>query len=217
MNHPQEDSFLPPPKKNSWLIIYSIIGSLVVIAFILIGLFRVSTPEPVSVKKPKIPAVKSAYALIMSPLDSVQAASIAHGIFKTIGKDSSKTKMVVGSTTLYDQCISVAEYEGTIRRALKNSKDIDLKTQSLLFSQLAGIMISATLPAQLYLIGRIGDDNGDSIPVRFLGTIRDLDLRNKRLGRVEIVNYLTPAEDPKVQRILSYFTDRGFSISTGSF
>jgi hypothetical protein len=217
MAHQTDENFLPPPKKNSWIIIYTLIGSLVVIAFILIAFFRERSPEPVSVKKSKIPPLKSAYALVMSPLDSSQAAVITQDIKNRIGADSSRTKMVVGSTTIYDQCISVADYQNSILKGLKSSKEIDLKTQALLFSQLTGIMISDTLPAQLYLIGRIGNDTKDSVPARLLGTIRDLDLRSKKIGKVDVVSYLTPPDDPKVRRVLSYFTERGFAIIPGNF
>ncbi|MES2765365.1 MAG: hypothetical protein V4642_05835, partial [Bacteroidota bacterium] len=130
MLNPQEDNFLPPPRKNSWLFIYGIIGGLVVAAFILISLFRVAAPKIDAPQKPKLPPFKSTYTLILSPLDSVQAWNISQGILKDIGADSSRTKMVVGSTILYQQCISSGAYAGYIRKALKEAKVIDLKTQS---------------------------------------------------------------------------------------
>ncbi|HYF03319.1 MAG TPA: hypothetical protein VEC36_08075 [Patescibacteria group bacterium] len=217
MDTHHEDSFLPPARKNSWKAIFLIIGSLVITAFILITFFRVSTPKPTAFKKPKVPPTQSAYALVLSPLDSLTANKIASGIFKDINKDSINMKMVVGSTTMYNQLISLAEFKSNISRALQEAKEIDLKTQSLLFSQLVGIMISDTLPARLYLIGSIGDDSKDSVPARLLGTIRDLDLRSKKLGKVEIVDYLVPLDDPKKNRVLSYFKEHDFTIRRGNF
>lgn len=211
------DNFLPPAKKNSWLLIYGVIGGLVVAAFILITFFRVSTPERPTPRKPKLPPLKSTYALILSPVDSAQAWNISQGILKNIGSDSARTKMVVGSTTLYEQCISSAEYVKFIRKALKDGKEIDLKTQALLFSQLAGIMLTDTLPANLYIVGRVAEEEDGALPVRLMGTIRDLDLRSKKLGKVDVINYLTPPDDPKAQRILGVFKEYGFTVLPGSF
>ncbi|MES2765364.1 MAG: hypothetical protein V4642_05830, partial [Bacteroidota bacterium] len=87
----------------------------------------------------------------------------------------------------------------------------------LLFSQLAGIMLTDTLPANLYIVGNPGSEGNEPIPVRFIGTVRDLDLRSKKLGRVDIINYLTPPDDAKARRILSYFQDYNFRIRPGTF
>ena len=210
-NAPDSSDTLPTPK-NGWLIIYAALACIAIAGVVISINYRQIPKKSEVIAKRKIPATKSAYTLMLSPLDSLETVAIGQAIGADIGADSALTKMVVGGTALYKQCTSVAEYSKLIAKGLRGAQPDNLEKQALMFSQFVGIMITDTIPVELYLAGKLGGETFDAVDKRLSNTCKDLDLRSSSFGRVRVVSYLRPVDNSINRQFLKYFRDRGFEV-----
>ena len=81
-----------------------------------------------------------------------------------------------------------------------------------MFSQFVGIMITDTIPVELYLAGKLGGNSFDMVDKRMSNTCKDLDLRSSTFGRVRVVSYLRPTNNDINRQFMKYFRDRGFEV-----
>ncbi|MBK9248604.1 MAG: hypothetical protein IPM69_10935 [Ignavibacteria bacterium] len=204
-------SSLPTPK-NGWLIIYAVLACIALAGLIISIKYRVMPKKTEVIAKRKIPATNSAYTLMLSPLDSLETLRIGQAIRADIGVDSAVTKMVVGGTALYKQCTSSAEYEKLIAQGLREAQPDNLEKQALMFSQFVGIMVTDTIPVELYLAGKLGGTTFEAVDKRMSATCKDLDLRSSTFGRVRVVSYLRPIDNSINRQFMKYFRDRGFEV-----
>ncbi len=202
---------LPTPK-NGWLIIYIALACIAITGVIISIKYRQMPKKTEVVAKRKIPATKSAYTLMLSPLDTLETIKIGEAIREDIGADSALTKMVVGGTALYKQCTSAAEYSRLIAKGLQGAQPDNLEKQALMFSQFVGIMINDTIPVELYLAGKLGGATFEAVDKRLSNTCKDLDLRSSTFGRVRVVSYLRPTDNSINRQFMQYFRDRGFEV-----
>ena len=202
---------LPTPK-NGWLLIYGVLACIALAGVIISIKYREIPKKTEVIAKRKIPAKKSAYTLMLSPLDSLETIKIGQAIRADIGADSAITKMVVGGTALYKQCTSSAEYGKLIAKGLREAQPDNLEKQALMLSQFVGIMITDTIPIELYLAGKLGGATFDAVDKRLSNTCKDLDLRSSSFGRVRVVSYLRPTDNTINRLFMKYFRDRGFEV-----
>lgn len=201
-----------PTRKYGYLFIYGCLGLIGIMSVVLSKIYREMPKKTEVIAKRTVPATASTYTLMLSPLDSNTALEIGQAIRADIGSDSTITKMVVGGTALYKQCSSGAEYGKLISRGLREAQQANLEKQALMFSQFIGIMIGDTLPARLYIAGQLGGNSIAQADKRLSGTCRDLKLRSDALGKVNVVSYLRPVDNPLNHQFLQYFRDRGFTV-----
>jgi hypothetical protein len=201
-----------PTRKYGYLIIYGCLAFIGIMSVVLSKIYRQIPKKTEVIAKRTIPATSSTYTLMLSPLDSVTATTIGQAIRADIGADSTVTKMVVGGTALYKQCSSGTEYGKLIAQGLREAQPANLGSQALMFSQFIGIMIGDTLPARLYLAGQLGGNTIEQVDKRLSSTCKDLKLRSDALGKVSVVSYLRPIDNPINSQFLQYFRNRGFTV-----
>ncbi len=203
---------VPKAKKSTWKLYYSLLGLLLITAVTLAVFYRVSPKKTEPITKRKVPALFGTYAVILSPVDSLNAIRIVANISNQIGKDSAKTKMVIGSTFLYKQCTSLAEYEKLLLAAMKEATPTSLKNQGLLVSQMVGILTNDLAPSNFYMIGTLADTNVVQLEKRLLGISKVLYTRNEVFGKTVIVNELMPRSSNASFFVMNLFKQQNLPV-----
>jgi len=201
-----------PTRKYGYLLIYGCLAFIGILSVVLSSIYRQMPKKTEVLTKRTVPATAGSYTLMLSPLDSLTADTIGQSIRDHIGVDSIKTKMIVGGTALYKQCSSGAEYARLISQGLREAQQANLENQALMFSQFIGIMIGDTLPVRLYIAGQLGGNSIAQADKRLSGTCRDLKLRSDALGKVSVISFLRPKDNPINRQFLQYFRNRGFIV-----
>ena len=210
------ENYLPPPKRNAWIVVFATLAFIAAATLVLRHIYRDSVKNRKQVQslvtKRTTPALFTNYTLVFAPVDEHVARRIGSDIIIDIGKDSAVTHMVVASTLLYHHTSSLREYRDTIYRAATQSRQADASKQSLLFAQLAGVILQDTLPVRLNLVGRLSTMPGDTLLTRFGGTARDLGFKNERFNNVQVVSYMTEREGSPESALHRAFRDRGIAV-----
>ncbi|MCS6807991.1 MAG: hypothetical protein RML40_04855 [Bacteroidota bacterium] len=196
----QEPDFLPPAKRSNWLIVYAFMGLLGITGLILIILYRQVPKKSAPVAKRTIPAKRTVFTSVLSPVDTTTAQYIVEDMRRVIGADSAVTNMVISGTAIYKRCTSLHDFQTLLFQALVGAEPENLKRQMLLLSHVAGVIMSDMLPTQLFIIGRIAEENFASEEKRLLGFARALGARNESLGKVEITTYIPRSAQPNSTR-----------------
>ncbi len=179
----------------------------------IIGLVYRQLPKKSEVlAKRKIPKIRSVYALILSPIPVTMADSISRAIKQDIGKDSIRVKMVVGGTAVYKHCTSADEFRRLIDTAAVRARTADIEIQNLLHSKIVDIITSDTLPARLYIIGSAPDMPAEELRLRMKSTIDYLDIRNREMGRLTIINGLEPKSSIQNKVYLDFYKRVGIEV-----
>lgn len=217
LSYPDGNSRLPAPKKNGWMYVFVSFGTLAIIVFVLTAIYRDTPRRTGLVTKRSSPVEYGVYTAILSTVDSATARAFVEHLAQRIGKDSAVTKMVVVGTHMVKQCTSFDDYRQLVYESLVEARPKNLRTQSLLMSQIANVTVKDQAPSTLYLVGALDDSNYTAIESNFEATIAALQLRNQTIGPLRINSWLTaPAsQDSSEARalFLNSFRRRGFDVS----
>ena len=194
MNTEQFDdnaSMLPPTTKNGWLIIYGVVALLAITGVVLGALYRDTTkPGEVISRDRQKHAKRVVYTVVFSSVPPERADSIIERITLDIGSDTTKTDMIIGSPTTDPWCASIGEYRRNLKKAMLTSKRIPLGKQSVIVSMIGGLLIKNELPATLYLVGNMSEEDITTIVPRSSRTAASLELRSRIMGPVNIINFM---------------------------
>ena len=213
-DHNNEEMFgVPPAKANNWKYYYSFVGFLAITGLILTILYAERPKKFEVLPKRKTPPVRSVYALVMSPLDSLTARATLDSVRKEVsGSDSSNINMIVASTKIYKRFMSSAEFLRVLKDALVSSQDITLDKQSVLLSQLCGILIKDTLRTSMMLFGKLASNDFEPVKRQLNTSARIIIQRNNIFGPVEIDSYLAASTSDAVKKFLGYFERQGIVV-----
>jgi hypothetical protein len=214
-NDPVDELYgVPAPKKNNWKMYYGFVGFLAVTGLILVMLYAERPKRYEVMPKRKAPPVRSVYALVMSPLDTLTARATVDSVRAAVnGPDSSDINMIVASTKIYKRFVSSAEFLRVLKDALLNAQQIPLDKQSVLLSQLCGILIKDTLPTKMILIGRLASTDFEPVRRQLNTSSRIIVQRNTIFGPVQIESFLEAPASTAVQQFLGYFSKQGIKVS----
>ncbi len=186
-----EESMLPKTTKNGWLYIYLVVAALAITAVILGQLYRDTTkPGEVISRDRKKYASNVVYTIVYSEVPPAKADSIIDSITADIGKDTTRTDMVIGSPTTDPWCASIGEYRRNLKKAMTTKKVIPLGKQSVIASMIGGLLTKNDLPARLYLVGDLTGNDAKMILGRTESTAAALELRSRIMGSVEVINFM---------------------------
>lgn len=184
-------SMLPPTTKNGWLIIYGVVAVLAITGVILGALYRDTTkPGEVISRDRQKHAKQVVYTVVFSSIESQRADSIIERITRDIGADSTKTDMIIGSPTTDPWCASIGEYRRNLKKAMMTGKVIPIGKQSVIVSMIGGLLIKNGLPATIYLVGNMSEDDISTIVPRTSRTVAALELRSRIMGPVQVVSLM---------------------------
>jgi hypothetical protein len=184
-------SMLPPTTKNGWLIIYGGVAVLAITGVILGALYRDTTkPGEVISRDRQKHAKQVVYTVVFSRVEPQQADSIINRITRDIGSDTTKTDMIIGSPTTDPWCASIGEYRRNLKKAMMTAKVIPIGKQSVIVSMIGGLLIKNELPATIYLVGNMSEDDISTIVPRTSRTVAALELRSRIMGPVRVVSLM---------------------------
>jgi hypothetical protein len=184
-------SMLPPTTKNGWLIIYGVVAVLAITGVILGALYRDTTkPGEVISRDRQKHAKQVVYTVVFSRVEPQQADSIINRITRDIGSDTTKTDMIIGSPTTDPWCASIGEYRRNLKKAMMTAKVIPIGKQSVIVSMIGGLLIKNELPATIYLVGNMSEDDISTIVPRTSRTVAALELRSRIMGPVRVVSLM---------------------------
>lgn len=205
-------SELPPPRKRGWLYVFLAFGILGVTGLVLSQLYRNMPKRTQVVEKRRGPADRSFYACILSRVDNITADSITATILREIGSDTTRVDMVIGSTMYGKRCTSVSEFGRLIRESMRGSSDLPLGKQTLLLSQVLGVLTKEESPARLYIIGTLNNDGFEFIGKRTSQSAAAVELHSRTMAPANVVFYLQPATADVHVKYLAFWKDRGFPV-----
>jgi len=209
---PQEHGQHIPKPTWGWKAIYLFLIILGISSGIIGLVYRQLPKKSEVLAKRKIPKIRSVYALILSPIPVSMADSISRAIKQEIGKDSIRVKMVVGGTAVYKHCTSADEFRRLIDTAAVRARPADIEIQNLLHSKIVDIITSDTLPARLYVIGSAPEMSAETLRLRMKSTIEYLDIRNREMGRLTIINGLEPKNSIQNKVYLEFYKRVGIEV-----
>lgn len=214
-DRPSEEWYgVPAPKKNNWKMYYGFVGFLAVTGLILVVLYAERPKRYEVMPKRKSPPVRSVYALVMSPLDTLTARATVDSVRAAVcGPDSSNINMIVASTKIYKRFVSSAEFLRVLNDAVLNAQNVPLDKQSVLLSQLCGILIKDTLATKMILIGRLASDDFEPVRRQLNTSSRIIVQRNTIFGPVEIESFLDASSSNSVRQFLGYFSKQGITVN----
>ena len=211
-----QDSALPPSKKNGWLYIFIFLGAIAIIALVLTAIYRETPRRTAIAKRNKIQLTQGVYALILSPVDSTAARTYTDNISQRIGRDSLSTKMVIGSTHVARQFVTLSDFRTALFEACLKARPANIRTQGVLLANIANFAVSDQLPSTMYFVGDIGTDNFAEVEQRLGDAINALQIRNQTIGPLSIVSYPsrnTPEQFKPVHTMfLNAFRERGLDV-----
>ncbi len=143
-----------------WKFVFAFFAGIGVLAVVLSVLYR-ELPKPTEVldRKRRAQATSVRYAVVFSPIDSLQRKRIIEAIVADIGADTLTTDFVIGSTVSDPWCASLHEYRHQLNRAMRETGLLPIGKQTLVMSMIAGFLAKSDLPAHLYLIGNLNPDD----------------------------------------------------------
>lgn len=209
---PQDHGQHIPKPTWGWKAIYMFLIILGISSGIIGLVYRQLPKKSEVLAKRKIPKIRSVYALILSPIPVTKADSISRAIKKDIGGDSIRVKMVVGGTAVYKHCTSADEFRRLIDTASVRARPADIEIHNLLHSKIVDIITSDTLPARLYVIGSAPEMPAEELRMRMKSTIEYLDIRNREMGRLTIVNGLEPRNSIQNKVYLDFYKRVGIEV-----
>jgi hypothetical protein len=189
LNEPPEPDMMPPTRKRNWLIVYACIGMIGITGLILIAIYRQIPQKSAPVAKRKFPATRTVFTSVLAPVDSATAKRIVQDVSATIGKDSDATQMTISGTAVYKRCTSFKDFQTLFFDALVKAEPENLKRQSMLLSHVSGVITSDALPTDLYVVGRIAEDDFEPQEKRLLSFAQVMGRRNESLAPVRITTY----------------------------
>lgn len=202
-------SMLPPTTKNGWLIIYGAVALLAITGVVLGALYRDTTkPGEVISRDRQKHAKRVVYTVVFGSVSPVRADSIIARIVRDIGTDTTKTDMIIGSPTTDPWCASLSEYRRNLKKAMTTPKIIPLGKQSVIVSMVGGLLTKNELPATLYLVGDMSQDDISMIIPRTTRTAAALELRSRIMGPVNVVNCMDTTRPGNVAYV-RLFADKG--------
>ena len=209
---PQDHGQHIPKPTWGWKAIYMFLIVLGISSGIIGLVYRQLPKKSEVLAKRKIPKIRSVYALILSPIPVTKADSISRAIKNDIGGDSIRVKMVVGGTAVYKHCTSADEFRRLIDTAAVRARPADIEIQNLLHSKIVDIITSDTLPARLYIIGSAPEMPEETLRMRMKSTIEYLDIRNREMGRLTIINGLEPRNSIQNKVYLDFYKRVGIEV-----
>lgn len=202
-------SMLPPSSDRGWIYIYIAVAVLAITGVVLGALYRDTTkPGEVISRDRQKHAKRVVYTVVFSSIDAVRADSIIRQIVQDLGTDTTKTDLIIGSPTTDPWCASLSEYRRNLKRAMTTEKKIPIGKQSVIVSMIGGLLTKNELPATLYLVGNISQDDISTIVPRTSRTAAAIELRSRIMGPVNVVNFMdtTKAGNRAYAKI---FADKG--------
>ncbi len=190
LNEQPEPDEMPRSAKRNWLIVYTFFAVLGITGLILIALYRQVPKKSAPVTKRKFPATRTVFTSILAPVDSLTARRIVRDVSATIGKDSDYTQMTISGTAVYKRCTSLKDFENLFFDALVKAETENLKRQSLLLSHVSGVITSDALPTDLYVVGRIAEENFASEEKRLLSFAQVMGRRSESMSPVTMTLYV---------------------------
>lgn len=187
-----KDEFLGGHRRAGWKMIYAGLAFVALMGIVAIVIFKTRPPNVGVVKKRTLPAHHGVFTAVLSPVDTVTAREIIRSITADIGADSAYTKMVVGSTTIYKQCTSLADYQRVLLEGLTTGRMETLKKQAVLLSHVAGEVRSDTMRTNLYLVGEFRQGDPAEIRSRMNGAMEAVATRSRLFGDVSVVLFGQP-------------------------
>ena len=97
--------------------------------------------------------------------------------------------------------------------ALLNAQQIPLDKQSVLLSQLCGILIKDTLPTKMVLIGKLASTDFEPVRRQLNTSSRIIVQRNTIFGPVEIDSFLDAPVGNAAKQFLAYFSSQGIRVN----
>ncbi len=204
---------VPPARSTNWKWVLGFLGVLALTGGVLTLTYgnRPKKHEPMA--KRTSPAVRSVYALILSPLDSLQAKNLSDSLRAEVsGPDSSDINMIVASSAIYKRFVSAAEFCRVLEESFRNSRSIDITKQAVLISQLTGILVKDTMRTKLCLFGQLASTDFAEVSKQMSTSARIIVQRNTIFGPVEIHSYINAQQNDVVPRFLEYFTKQGIPV-----
>lgn len=209
---PEEHGQYIPKPIWGWKAIYIFLFVLGLSGGVLGLVYRQLPKKSEVLAKRKIPKIRAVYAIVLSPVSANRADSISKAIKKEIGADSIRIKMVIGGTAVYKHCTSADEFRRLIDTASKRSVEADIEIQNLLHSKVVDIITSDKLPTRLYILGSAPNIEINSLQKRMSHIAEYLDIRNRSLGSITIVNCLEPKNSPQNQLYINFYKARGLKV-----
>ena len=209
---PQSHGQYIPRPKWAWKGIYAFLFILGLSSGVIGLIYRQLPKKSEVLAKRKIQKVRSVYVLVLSPVNSHRADSLSRAIKNEIGADSIRVKMVIGGTAVYKHCTSSDEFRRLIDTAAKKAAEPDIETQNLLHAKIVDIITADALPAKLYVIGSAPNMSIVELKQRMSSIAYYLDIRNREMGKITIVNALHPANSEQNKLYIDFYKQRKIEV-----
>ncbi len=208
-----EASQLPPSRKNSWLFVYGMFATLVVVALVLTVLYRQTTkPSQVLQKERMRNATRTTYAIVFSKVPSPIADTIVNYITREVGADSMTTDLVLGTTVTDPWCATVGEYRTMLHKAMRETGDMRIGDQTLIVSKVAGILLKNEHTSTIYFIGTLTGNELGRVGRRTEQSASAMKTRSQLMGPVRIVSMLQPPDSPIHKEYLDIYRKVGLEV-----
>lgn len=206
---------LPPSRKNGWMIVFSGFAFIGIAGLVLSALYRDSTKPGEVIRQERRKAAKHVvYTIVLSRIDAQRADSIIGDIVHEVGADTATTDLIIGSPVTDPWCASIGEYQRNLRKAMLETKDIPIGTQSVIVSMVGGLLTKNELPARIYLVGSINGTNVGPIASRTAKTAAAFELRSNLMGSVHLVSYLSPSDAQVNRDYIQLFEGKAFKVES---
>lgn len=190
-----DERFVPPARKNGWVIVYIFFAVLAAAGVTLSLLYRDSAKPGEAINKERRKAAKYvSYVIVFSKIDEARADEIIADVVRDVGADTAFTDYVIGSPITDPWCASIGEYRRNLKRAMTQAKPMPIGKQSVVVSMVAGLLIKNQLPARIYFVGSITGEDITPIAARTASSAAAFELRANVQGPVTVISYLEPAQ-----------------------
>ena len=200
-----EERLLPKPSPGGWRWVIGVFVMLGIIGVTLSLIYRdYSENNDPSVRERKRNAEFVSYAVVFSNVPESRVQPTIDDIILSIGADSARTDLVLGSSVTDPWCRSIADYRASLVLAMTGAKDLPIGKQTLVTSMITGLLVKSDMPATLYLIGSLNGDMTPAIRKRTQETVDAMVVRRSTRGPLSIVSYMDTTQASNAEYVRMY-------------
>ena len=200
-----DERLLPQPSPGGWRWVIGIFVTLGIIGVTLSLIYRdYSENNDPSVRERKRNAEFVSYAVVFSNVPASQVQTTIDDIIASIGADSARTDLVLGSSVTDPWCRSIEDYRNSLTTAMTKAKPLPIGKQTLVTSMVAGLLVKSDMPATLYLIGSLDGDLTPAIRKRTQETVDAMIVRRSTRGPLSIVSYMDTTNAANAEYVRFY-------------
>jgi hypothetical protein len=203
---------------RSYLVVLAAFAGIATLAVVLSALYR-DAPKATEVldRKRRANAKFVSFAVVFGNVSPALRERVITDIATDIGADTALTDMVVGSTVADPWCAGIGEYKRQLSMAMTQSRTIPIGKQTLIMSMIAGFLNKSDLPARVYLIGNLNNDQltekgAQAIISRTEQTVAAISWRHGARAPVTVISYMDTTSSSMNVKYVNLFRNAKFAL-----